>query len=362
MIMKRVSLVSSVASIMVLCAAEAAACPICVPYPETTLADVLMESESIIMVRESDENPYVFTPVGSLKGTSLSDDFDGFLDSSSRRRLRQNPDDVAVLVRNTPEDPWGYRAYATPEIQEFLRAILEQSTQWTGPEGSARRVAFFTDRLTHTDDLIRKQAYLEVGRAPYSVIKTIAAAVPRHQILEFLANWRLIEWHSLFILMLGQSELSGDHDRIRSQLERYARFGITTNLSAWATAYIEINPGDGIGEIEALYFATGRRTPEEIEEIHRSLSVLGSEGGAVPDPRVAQRRRRIVQSYGTLLGNHPAMAGYVAKDLTNWRTQALVDQLSGIMESETVLDPGSKMAVDYYLSMAPRFRSTLPHR
>jgi hypothetical protein len=316
-----------------------------------------MECESIVMVRESDENPYVFIPLESLKGTFDGNDIAGFVDSSSRRRLKQNPDDMAVLVRTTPEDPWTFRTYATPEIQEFLRAILEQSTQWTGSEGSDRRVAFFTDRLTHPEALIRKQAYLEVGRAPYSVIKTIAASVPRPQILEFLANWRLIEWHSLFILMLGQSELSSDHDMIRGQLERYARFGIATNLSAWTTAFIEINEGDGIGEIEALYFATGRRTPEEVEEVHRSLSVLGSEGGAVADPRVARRRRRIVQSYGTLLEHHPAMAGFVAKDLTNWQTRALVDRLSSIREGGTVLDPGSKMAVDYYLSMAPRFRS-----
>jgi hypothetical protein len=51
------------------------------------------------------------------------------------------------------------------------------------------------------------------------------------------------------------------------------------------------------------------------------------------------------------------MAGKVAGDLTNWRIQALVDPLSTIMKSETMLDPESKMAVSYYLSMAPRFRS-----
>ena len=57
------------------------------------------------------------------------------------------------------------------------------------------------------------------------------------------------------------------------------------------------------------------------------------------------------------LEHHPTLAGKVAGDLANWKTQALADQLSSIMESETVLDPASKMAVDYYLSMAPRFRA-----
>ena len=358
MIVKRTSLVASVASFVMLCAAEAVACPICVPYPTTTLADVLIESESIVMVREDAERPYVFTPVEVIKGTVDGPDIDTFIDSSSRRRLKQNPDDLAVLVRSTPDGDWRYRTYATTETQDFLHAIVEQSSRWNGPRGSDRRVAFFTEYLTDSNSLIRDQAYLEVGRAPYSTIKTTAEAVPHDQIMAFLANWRLIEWHSLFILMLGQSELPADHALIRSQFERYARFGITTNLSAWTTAYIEINPETGIEDVEELYLATDRRTPEELAEVHRSLSVLGSEGGAVAEPRIAQRRRRIVESYGILLEHHPTMAGYVAKDLSNWQTRALVDQLSSIMESETELDPGSKMAVRYYLSMAPRFRST----
>ena len=88
--------------------------------------------------------------------------------------------------------------------------------------------------------------------------------------------------------------------------------------------------------------------------------MLGSEGGAVAAPRFAQRRRRIVKSYAILLEHNPTMAGKVAKDLTNWRSQALLDPLSSIMKSETMLDPDSKMAVSYYLSMAPRFRSIEP--
>ena len=83
--------------------------------------------------------------------------------------------------------------------------------------------------------------------------------------------------------------------------------------------------------------------------------MLGSEGGAVAEPRIARRRRRIVESCGILLEHHPAMAGNVARDLTNWKTQALEDQLAGIMDGEIALDPVSKMAVEFYLSMAPRF-------
>ena len=355
MIAKAVSLAASAAFFSLLSAAAVEACMICVPFPKATLADMLLECESIVIVREYNERPYIFRPIDVLKGDFEGDEIEAFVDSASRRKLKLHPEDVAVLVSNNPEGEWSYRSYANPEYQEFIRAILEQSTRWDGLEKSDRRVAFFTERLTADHPLIREQAYLEVGRAPYAVIKTIAGAVPRDQILELLGNFRLVEWHSLFILMLGQSQLAGDHDLIRSKFETNARFGLRTNLSAWATAYVEANPETGIDDIETIYFARDDRTREEIEEAQKSLSVLGSEGGAIAAPRVAARRRRIVKSYGVLLEHHPIMAGKVAKDLTNWRSQALADQLSGIMNSETVLDPESKLAVSYYLSMASRF-------
>jgi hypothetical protein len=49
------------------------------------------------------------------------------------------------------------------------------------------------------------------------------------------------------------------------------------------------------------------------------------------------------------------MAGEVAKDLTIWKIQALVDPLSNIIKVESMLDPSSIFAVKYYLSIANRF-------
>ena len=67
---RRESLAATVASLVMFCTAEAAACPICIPYPKTTLADLFIESESVVMVREDGERPYVFLPVEILKGSS----------------------------------------------------------------------------------------------------------------------------------------------------------------------------------------------------------------------------------------------------------------------------------------------------
>ena len=316
---------------------------------------MLIAVDAVILARESVEKPYTFRVVEVLKGTSGDDDFDGFINSWARRMLKQNSEDAIVFTRQDTEPGWQYMAYADTEYQKFVRAIIAQSARWQEIGGDQRRIDFFAKYLNHSDQLISEQAYLEVGRAPYAEIRRIADSVPRHKIRQFLLNWRLIEWHSLYILMLGQSRHPEDLTYIRHKLETAAAYGFKTNLSAWVTAFIEVYPKTGVEEIETLYFSTPDRTRDELQEVLKALSVLGSDAGSRFTPDSFNRQRRIVSSYGTLLDNHPMMAGQVAKDLTIWKIQALVDPLSGIIVKEPGLDPDAKMAVSYYLSIAPRF-------
>jgi hypothetical protein len=331
------------------------ACMICIPYPKTTLADRLLHGTTVILARERVDKPYTFYTVDVLKGKMEKADFDAFINTTARRMLKQNPDDVVVFRRQNGEPNWLYTAYADFEYQEFIRAILKQSSRWNEFRGNRHRIDFFAQRLNHNDRQIWEQAYLEVGRAPYASIKRIAGIVPRRRIRAFLSNFQLIEWHNLYILMLGQSRHPDDVAYIRNTLIATAAYGIDKNLSAWVTAFIETNPDTGVEEIENMYFSNKRRTPGEIEAVCRGFSVLGSESGFRDATERIARRQRIVASYGTLLENHPLMAGPVAKDLISWQEPALVEQLAAIKEKESALDPDAKMAVTYYLLISQRF-------
>ncbi len=331
------------------------ACMICVPYPKITLADVLDERESVILAREKIGKPYFFRTVEVLKGENAGNDFKAYIYSTDRRMLSKNLNDVAVFGKRDSGDDWHYIAYGDREYQAFIREIILQAKSWQNFKGSALRIDFFAERLADSNPRIREQAYLEVGRAPYSSIKRIAGSIPRRQIREFLANWRLVEWHSLYILMLGQSRHPDDRAYIRNKLENYAQYQITRNLSAWVTAFVESQPDFGVEEIGKLYFNTRDRAKDELEEVLKGFSVLGSEGGISFKPEIVDRRHRIVNSYATLLDNYPIMAGLVAKDLANWKTRALVPQLSKIIKGEPILDLNSLFAVNYYLSMASKF-------
>jgi hypothetical protein len=117
--------------------------------------------------------------------------------------------------------------------------------------------------------------------------------------------------------VLGQSRYPDDLAYIRNKLENYAQYQISRNLSAWVTAFVESQPDSGVEEIEKLCFSTRDRAQDELEEVLKGFSVLGSEGGIPFKPEIVDRCHRIVKSYSTLLDNYPIMAGLVAKDLAN---------------------------------------------
>jgi len=330
------------------------ACVICIPYPERTLADRLLENSDIAFIREVADSPYLFVPVEILRGLPSSEPIKIFCDSSTRRKLLVIPDSVLVVARAGATDTWQRVTFADTAYQSFIRDIVLNSNDWQGDLKIQNRVNYFSKLLTSEHPYIQEQAYLEVGRAPYQMIKQVAGEIPKAQIYAFLENLRFIEWHNLYILFLGQSTDPKDQAYIRNQVESAVRFGTTTNLASWVTAFIETHPNSGIEEVESWYFAESNHTGEELEQVMASMSVLGSQQNS-DDWWVSPLREEIVRSYGALLKNYPELAGNVARDLSIWQVNAHTDQLSAIQEDKTLLDPSSTYLVDYYLSMAKNF-------
>ncbi len=332
------------------------ACQICVPYPEKTLADRLLEHDEIIFAREVPDTPFVFYQIEVIKGPGATEPFKMFCDSPTRRKLRAIPDSAAVLVRKHNDD-WRPMTFADAGFLSFIRTLVSTSIDWPDHSNNQERQRFFSKLLSSEDPQIHQQAYLEIGRAPYSMIKALAAEIPTTQIYDLLRNYRLVEWQNLYILMLGQSPEAKDREYIRDKVQSAARFGSTRNLAAWVTAFIESHPDSGVDEIERMYFMSKNRTNEEIEQVMASMSVLGSQT-ASSDFKNFKLRSRIIRSFAKLLENYPEMVACVAKDLVAWRVQACVDQISEIRKNLETLDASSAYLVDYYLSAAPGFRKT----
>ena len=331
------------------------ACMICIPYPETTLADRLLEYDEIIFAREQENVSYQFYQLEILRGSGTTSLIKLFCDSATRRKLKTIPQSAVVLARSSADDEWKMITFANSDYQSFIRTMIQQSSNWYDYLGDKKRVNYFSQHLTNDHPQIQEQAYLEVGRAPYGTLKALAKNIPRKQVYEFINNLRFLEWHSLYILFLGQSNRPEDHSYIRQQVESLVRLKMTTNLSAWLTAFIETNPETGVSEIETWYFSNPDRSTDELDEVITSLSVLGSQR-SVSQQHLFSLRNKIVNSYGTLLDQYPEMAGRVAKDLAMWQVNAHVADLSEIQKANRVTEPAERYLLDYYLSMAVHYQ------
>jgi hypothetical protein len=326
-------------------AAPADACQICVPMPEKTLADRLLASDAVVLAQEDPERPFHFAAVETLKGDQGLAPIETFLNSQARRVLAAYPDRRMLLARDPREGKWMTLGIADSELDRVVRRILSFSGSWAPMEtDNPARLEEFARLLAHPNPRLHELAYLEVGRAPYRSIRTIASAVPIETVRNMLDDPRYLEWRSLAILMLAQSERPADRARIIETLLHKQRSASTLNLAAWATACIAVEGTACIERLERLYLTRSDRSEEELLEVIAAMSVHGSDDLAL--------RERIASSYGALLDVHPAMASGIVRDLIGWRHWDLAEKIGRIRESWGQEDPLGGYSLDLYLRMA----------
>ena len=333
---------------VVLLAARAQACPICVAMPTKTVADHLIESETVVLARENVEKPFTYSVVKVLKGEPPAEPFGLFVDSATRRRLRFHPGEAVVLVRGDKGQDWQRLGIADETYQNVVERILLFADRWTREGDVQHRLEFFLSLFGHKDRSIFELAYLELGRAPYEKIKQVAEFVSRDQLRPLLQRREYIEWRPLAILLLAQKPDPRDRKLIEETFQGCQEFGATTNLAALATAYVEIHGERAIEEIEALYLRDSERSAAEIRAVLMALSVHGQSARS-------QFRDRIVKSYGVALRFHPLRAGTIAADLTQWGQREYTEVVAELLKNENLVFSSAEIsAVRNYILVAER--------
>jgi hypothetical protein len=188
-----------------------------------------------------------------------------------------------------------------------------------------------------------------MGRAPYGVIKWLSRVVPREQTERILNRPQYIKWRSLAILLLAHRGEAQDTKYVTESFHLAERFGLTTNLAAWAAASIELDGAEAVSFIEDRYFRNPDREKDELVEVLKALSLHGTEGHT-------HLRDQIVKSYALLLESHPKMAANVAKDLLAWKRFELREKLAKIAAKNAELDYAGKKMIRQYLRLADTHR------
>jgi len=326
-------------------AGRAEACMVCIPFPEDTATDQLLRADVVVLARENPDKPFSFVAVEVLKGDLDNLAIDRFVDSTTRRRLALRPEHSVVLTLDAATKHWRSAGYGTPAYQALVREILAQAPSWNLSDRAENRATFFLPYLADADPAIHELAYLEVGRASYDTIRRADSVVPTAQVHHFLANPQYLEWHALYILLLGVDAHPDEEKAIRAAMESRAQFDSTLNLSAWATALIEIDGAEAIEWLEAAYLGAHGRKSDAVLEVVKALSVHGAR-------KQSSLRQRIADSYAVLIQSHPSLAGWAARDLTSWNDWRFAGALAELRESPLKLDGATAYAIDYYIGRA----------
>jgi hypothetical protein len=330
-------------SVLVLAVAlEASACPICFGFPKQTDADKVVGGWCVLAARPQSQDPFQYAAQAVLKGAYDGSNFDLLVDSATRRLLDAHPDHSVLLVQETAGGPWQNLGPISPEFAAVVRRLVKVGEGWTGADAVAQRWQFFLPLFGHADERIRTLAYLELGRAPYSVIRQLGRHVPRDALEPFLGNRQYIEWQGLAILLLAQSESARDRQWILNSFQASIQFGLVMNLSAQAAAAIEIDPLTSMELIESNYFTCADRSTAELEAVLRAVSMHGE----LDDLSL---RERIIASYGLLLRHRPQFAPQVANDLFSWKRTELVERLVAISQQPHDFDFDQILTIQRYV-------------
>jgi disulfide oxidoreductase YuzD len=330
---------------------RAEACMVCIPFPEDTATDQLLQADVVVLGRENPDQPFSYVAIEVLKGKLDDPDIDQFVDSTTRRRLAFNPGESVVLTFGGATNDWRSAGYATPAYKALAGEILARASTWKQWDQGENRATFFLPYLADADRFVRDLAYLEVGRASYNTIRRADPFVPAAQVHRFLADPQYLEWHALYILLLGVDAKADEKKAIRATMASRAQSNLTLNLSAWATALIEIDGEKAIDWLETVYLGAPDRDPDVVLEIVKALSVQGAR-------KRSGLRRRIAESYGLLIQTHPSLAGWAARDLATWRDWRFAREIAAVRESRLMMDGATAYAIDYYIGEQDRASRT----
>ena len=334
----------------------ALACLICLPVPTTSPVDYLLEADLVIVAREDPGAPYWLTTTEILSGEATGIDKSFFLEAPLRPgpSLGRNREVICShgSYEGISQPEWARVGDADADFRALVAEILQNREQWQLNPGE--RAMYFSSYLGHQNQQIRALAHVEVARAPYDQIRKFKGILPFPELRSSLEDFRLTDWHSLYILLLALSGEAEDLALISGKVRSAAATGLSLHLAAWATAWIEMEPEKALPFLTEKYLAGPPRDPAEIRAIFRALSVHGNRGHRY-------LRKQITEAYRHILKQHPQMASEAVKDLMLWQQWGLKDSLRPIMlDTGSGLDHGSRLQIAAYLRKAAEISATDP--
>ncbi len=321
-----------------------AACAFHVTLTEGSLSDDIAASVEVIAARPSSADPFAFETVAVLRGVASGTAPPFIVDSVTRTRLAQNPDEAVLFARGA-DGTWTRLLVLDAATRPFVDRLLNRAAVWATPAGAAERRDAFARLLAHPDARLRRIALRELDALPYDVLRGGTYPVQADVLLRGVNNIDEMPFAPIRILLVGLDGGSAARKAITDRLAAMTAMGVDTNLGPWITAAIEIG---GPAEIERVVLAVpDRLTLPQLTQIVLALSVHSAEG----DPAL---RGALDGAIRRLVSSRPDAAPLIAQAFTATGDFTQIDLIEALLAARAFTDRRALMAAAAYVTRAPQ--------
>lgn len=330
-------------------AGPAAACAICLSAVAATAAEQIDAADRVALVGPDGSG---FRVTAVLKGAGAPGELLP-VDAFDPTPLAPEKGVALLVVHNSFAGTWKTLAAARPENAVWLRRLAgappldsdDDHAVVAGP-GLDARLTLAVPRLEDADPIVAELAHDQIARAPYGALAGIAETLDPAALRAHVASPNAGPRRGSYLLLLGIAGGVEDATTIEAQLDATLRHGDATDLAALLAADMELRGPDRLGWIEATYLADRSRSLPEVEAALTALSVQGEADATVPRAAVVEVFRRFIRA-------RPAMAGFVAPELTHWQAWEASGDYAALIEAGAVTDPAEEFAILAYLQRSP---------
>jgi hypothetical protein len=338
------------AALLLLAGLDAAACPLCLGSFQPSPAQRLVElRQAVLAVPTTDGSRYRVVEVikGERPPNGMIEGGHSRSDAASDAAAQKSGKPL-MLVRDESWPMWVIVGGIGAEHASWLRKLAagKRPAEMDADEWRTR-VALALPYLENPEPLVAEIAYGELAGAPYAALRTAKPRLDAPAVRRWLADPKLAARQPLYLLLLGFAGDAQDAAALEERLEAAWRSGDATNLGSMLAADLELRGAARMGWVDAKYLRDRGRSPPEIKAALLALSVHGNADGRIP-------RERVIQSYRVFMKEHKEIAGYVAKDLADWKYWDAVPEYIALMKSDLRQQYPSRLAIIEYLRQSPR--------
>lgn len=322
----------------------AAACSFHTYKPVRTLVDKILESETLVLARQSQTNALRFKIANVLQGTAHSEPIPFLVDTATQRRLSTNPDH-GVLLSLDGQGTWRYLSYVDQNWQDLLNMVMRQAPMWRDQTHHPDRFEALSKYLNHKDPRLHYLALQEIDRVPYETLRTLGVSVPAETLLEALGSWRDAQYVPINLLLLGLSNAPEAGPFLRQQVDRLHQSSTPVSLGAAATALIEVDGEHGIKHLSRLFLSGQDQPIAKVAAVVEAMAIHSNLGSD-------HLQRTIEETLVGFVRNRPAGAATVARQFSLQRNWSIGPHLEAMMDDASHMTPAARLQVAIYVAQS----------